>query len=146
MAPPPSVAHPLPSRAAPRPEPQRPRRPPLRILEPRRRRRPATRSVRRSTMWLSGALVVGSLLSVVVGDALVSQGQVRLADTQSQLAAAVTVQKGLQVEVARKAAPPVVVQKAKSMGLVTSPQVVYLPQVPLNVPLPVPQTAPLAGQ
>ena len=54
------------------------------------------------------------------------------------------IQKGLQVEVAGKAAPPVVVQKAKSQGLVASPQVVYLPQVPLNVPLPVPQTAPLA--
>ena len=147
MAPPTSVAHPLPSRAAPRPEPQRPRRPPLRILEPRRRRRPATRSVRRSTMWVSGVLVVGSLLAVVAGDALVQPRARSVWPTPNpSWPRAVTVQKGLQVEVAGKAAPPVVVQQAKSQGLVTSPQVVYLPQVPLNVPLPIPQTAPLAGQ
>jgi hypothetical protein len=97
-------------------------------------------------MWLSAVLVVGSLLAVVVGDALVSEGQVRLADSQSQLAAAAGAQKTLQVQVASKAAPPVVVAKAKSQGMVASPQVVYLPQVPLDVPLPVPQTAPLPGQ
>ena len=97
-------------------------------------------------MWLSAVLVVGSLLAVVVGDAVVSEGQVRLAATQSQLAAAVAAQKSLQVQVAEKAAPPVVVAQAKRQGLVAPPQVVYLPQVPLNVPLPVPQTAPLPGQ
>jgi hypothetical protein len=97
-------------------------------------------------MWVSGALVVGSLLTVVVGDALVSEGQVSLATTQSQLAAAVVTQKAFQVEVAEKAAPPVVVAQAKRQGLLATPYVVDLPQVPLDVPLPVPQTAPLPGQ
>ncbi len=146
MAAPTSVAPRLPSRTAPRPEPSRPRRPPLRILEPTRRPKPAPRSVRRWTVWLSGALVVGSLLTVVVGDALVSEGQVHLATTQGQLAAAVVTQKAYQVEVAGKAAPPVVVAQAKRQGLVAPPYVVDLPQVPLDVPLPVPQTAPLPGQ
>jgi hypothetical protein len=89
-------------------------------------------------MWLSGLLIVGSLLAVVVGDAFVTQGQVRLSTTQRALAAAVATQKTLQVAVAWKAAPPVVVSQARSQGLVAADQVVDLPQVPLNVPLPPP--------
>jgi hypothetical protein len=87
-------------------------------------------------------LVVGSLLAVVVGDAMITEGQVRLSATQRQLAAAVAVQKAAQVAVAEKSAPPVVVSQARAQGLVTPPVVVYLPQVPLDVPLPAPQTAP----
>ena len=127
---------------APRPAPSAPRRPPLRLFEPAPRRRPGTRGVQRSTMWLSGLLIVGSLLAVVVGDAFVTQGQVRLSTTQSALVAAQATQKSLQVAVAMKAAPPVVVSQAKSEGLVAATQVVYLPQVPLNVPLPSPQIVP----
>ncbi len=51
-------------------------------------------------MWLSGLLVVGSLLAVVVGDAFITQGQVRLAATQHALAAAEADQKTLQIAVA----------------------------------------------
>ncbi len=97
-------------------------------------------------MWLSAVLVIGSLLSVVGGDALVTQGQVHLASEQSALASALSAQKSLQVAVAEKAAPPVVVAQAKSQGLIVPPQVVYLPEVPLNVPLPAPQTAPLSSR
>jgi hypothetical protein len=92
-------------------------------------------------MWLSCLLVVGSLFAVVVGDAFVTEGQVRLSTTESQVAAATAVQKSLQVDVAQKAAPPVVVSQAQSHGLVVPTQVVYLPQVPLDVPLPVPHLA-----
>jgi type II secretory pathway pseudopilin PulG len=92
-------------------------------------------------MWMSVLLVVGSLLAVVVGDAMITDGQVRLTATQSQVAAAVTAQKAYQVAVAQLAAPPVVVAQAESQGLVAPTTVVDLPQVPLNVPLPVPQTA-----
>jgi hypothetical protein len=93
-------------------------------------------------MWVSGLLVVGSLVAVVVGDAMITQGQVRLSATQAEIAAAITTQKSLQVSVAEKAAPPVVVKEAKSQGLVAPSQVVYLPRVNLNVPLPVPQVTP----
>ncbi|MGD0312331.1 MAG: hypothetical protein ABSC90_07700 [Acidimicrobiales bacterium] len=96
-------------------------------------------------MWASGLLIVGSLLAVVVGDALVAQGQVSLSSTQQALAAAVTTQKALQTDVAGKAAPPVVVSQAESEGLVAATQVVYLPQVSLRVPLPVPTLAPEAA-
>ena len=53
-----------------------------------------------------------------------------------------TTQKSLQIAVAEKAAPPVVVSQAKSQGLVAPTQVVYLPQVPLDVPLPGPGSSP----
>jgi hypothetical protein len=79
-------------------------------------------------------------LAVVVGDTLLAQGQVRLTALQAEVAAATTTQKAEQVAVANKAAPPVVVSQAKAQGLVIPTQVVSLPQVPLNVRLPVPQT------
>ena len=93
-------------------------------------------------MWLSGLLVVGSLLAVVVGDALVTQGQVRLSTTQRELVNAEAILKGRQTDVAEKAAPPLVVSLAKGQGLVAATQVVYLPQVPLDVPLPPPRLVP----
>jgi hypothetical protein len=141
-----ATARRAPARSVPRSAPVAPKRPPLRVLEPAPRRRKRTRAVRRSTVWVSGLLVVVSLLAVVVGDALVAEGQVRLSATQSQLAAATVAQKTYQVEVAQKAAPPVVVAEAKSQGRVAPTLVVYLPQVPLTVPLPAPQTSPLPGQ
>ncbi len=95
-------------------------------------------------MWLSCLLVVGSLFAVVVSDAFVAEGQVRLSATQGQVAAATAAQKALQVAVAEKAAPPVVVSQAKRDGMVIPDQVVYLPQVPLDVPLPAPHTTPTA--
>jgi hypothetical protein len=93
-------------------------------------------------MWLSGLLIVGSLLAVVVGDALLTQGQVRLSTTQRALVSAEATQKSLQIAMAQKAAPPVVVSQAKTQGLVAASQVVYLPQVPLDVPLPPPRIVP----
>jgi hypothetical protein len=133
---PPATARRAIVRAAPRPASPRP---PLQVFEPTPRPKPARRSVRRPTMWVAGLLVVGSLLAVVVGDAMISDGQVRLTATQGQIAAATTAQKALQVNVASIAAPPVVVSQAESAGMVAPAQVVYLPRVPLNVPLPVPQ-------
>jgi hypothetical protein len=96
-------------------------------------------------MWLSGLLIVGSLLAVVVGDAMITQGQVRLSTTQRALAGAEATQKSLQIAQALKAAPPVVVSQAKRQGLVAASQVVYLPQVPLNVALPPPHIVPVPG-
>jgi hypothetical protein len=140
MAPPASAARRAPSRAEPRSTPSGERRPALRVVEHGRRRRPGP-GIHRSTMWMSVLLVVGSLLAVVVGDAMITGGQVSLTTTQSQVDAAATAQKTYQVAVAQMAAPPVVVAQAESQGLVAPTTVVDLPQVPLNVPLPVPQTA-----
>jgi hypothetical protein len=96
-------------------------------------------------VWLAVALVVGSLLFVVVGDALVAQGQVRLATIQAAIGSAQATQKSMQTEVAQSAAPDRVVAQGIALGLTAPAQVVNLPQVPLDVPLPVPQTAPVAA-
>ncbi len=125
------------------PAPSGPRRPPLRLFEPAPRRR--ARARRRPTVLVAGVLVVGSLLSVVVADDLVAQEQVAVATAQSRLAAAETLQKQLQVTVAQQSAPQIVVSEGKQMGLVAPPQVIDIPNVPLNVALPAPVTTPLPG-
>ncbi len=88
----------------------------------------------------SGALVVGSLLAVVVGDAMVTQGQVRVSSLQSEVSAAEASQKAAQVTVAQLAAPTRVVAQGIRLGLTAPAKVVDLPQVPLDVPLPAPRS------
>ncbi len=121
------------------------KRPPLRVFEPEPRRSTRRGPSRRAHVWLSVALVVGSLLVVVVGDALVAQGQVRLSDVQQRIAVAEAVQKSMQSDVAQLAAPDRVVAQGIALGLTAPSQVIDLPQVPLGVPLPTPQTAPATG-
>jgi hypothetical protein len=139
MAPPATSAA---RRPAVRPQPA-PRRAPLRLFEAAPRSR--QRSRRRPTVLVAVVLIVGSLLSVVAADDLVAQGQIRLSDTQSQTAAALTQQKQLQVAVAQLSAPQIVVTEARQLGMVAPTQIVDLPSVPLNVALPVPNTAPAAA-
>jgi hypothetical protein len=98
---------------------------------------------RRGHLWLAALLVVGSLLFVVVGDIVVAQGQVRMADLQSQATNQLAIQKSVQTQVAQLAAPDRVVAEGISLGLNAPPSVEDLPQVPLDVPLPVPDTSPL---
>jgi cell division protein FtsL len=141
MAPPASATA---RRAATAPQ-QRPstRRPPLRIFEPQPRQSTRRRLSRRGLLWVAGLLVLGSLLIVVVADTVVAQGQVRLADMQTQISGQLTTQKAMQTEVAELAAPDRVVAEGIAQGLTAPPQVVDLPEVPLNVALPVPDTSPL---
>lgn len=121
------------------PRPATPRRPPLRIFEPLPRSRRSAGN--RTTVLAAGALVVGSLLAVVVADDMVAQDQVRLANAQRQIVAATTDHNQLQVSVAERSAPPVVVTQAEhQLGMVTVSKVVDLPYVPLGVVLPEPQT------
>jgi hypothetical protein len=94
---------------------------------------------------VASVLIIGSLLSVVVADDLVAQGQIRLAHTQSLTAAALAQQKQLQVAVAQLAAPQIVVTEARQLGMVAPTQIVDLPSVPLNVALPVPDTGAASG-
>ena len=91
-------------------------------------------------MLIASVLIVGSLLSVVVADDVVAQGQIRLANTQRLAAVALIQQKQLQVAVAQLSAPQIVVIKARQLGMVSPTQFVDLPSVPLNVALPVPDT------
>jgi hypothetical protein len=129
--------------AAPQPRPSV-RRPPLRVFQPEPRRRSRRGRSRRASVWLAVSLVVGSLLGVVVGDTLVAQDQVRLAKLQAAIGSAQAAQKTMQTEVAQLAAPDRVVQQGIALGLTAPAQVVNLPEVPLNVALPVPDTTPVA--
>ena len=123
---------------APQPRPTT-RRPALRVFEPAPRR--STRRHRsRGANVLAAALVVGSLLAVVVGDNLVAEGQVRLANVQRQIVVEQTTQKSMQTEVAQLAAPDRLVAQAIALGSTAPAGVVDLPQVPLDVPLPTPRT------
>jgi cell division protein FtsL len=143
------MAPPAPATAAtrrPAEEPQpraAPRRPSLRVFEPEPRRSVRRGLSRRGHVWLGVAMVVGSLLAVVVADAMVAQGQVRMAAIQSKINDQLTIQKSEQSEVAQLAAPDRVVAQGINHGLIAPAQVVNLPQVPLNVPLPAPDTSPL---
>jgi len=130
--------------AAPQPRPSV-RRPPLRVFQPEPRRRTRRGHTRRAPVWLAVALIVGSLLAVVVGDTLVAQDQVRLARLQSAIGSAQAAQKSMQTEVAQLAAPDRVVQQGIALGLTAPAQVVNLPEVPLDVALPVPDTTPVAA-
>jgi len=120
------------------------RRAPLRVFEPEPRRSPRSKRSRSFHVWLSVAVVVASLLVVVIGDAMVAQGQVRMANTQMAIAAAQTNQKTMQVEVAGLSAAPRVVAEALADGSVAPASVQDLPYTSLSVPLPAPQTAPSA--
>lgn len=142
MSPPPATAR---ARVAPsaRRAPEA-RRPALRLFVPRPRPRRRTRHNR--AVWLAAILVVGSLISVVVGDDLVAQAQLRLATVQQQVATATTTEHHLQVSVALLGAPEVVISTAEHrLQLAPASQVVDVPEVPLDKPLPAPQTAPLPG-
>ena len=117
-------------------------RPALSVFEPAPRQRRRRARLTRPELWIAGALVVGSLLSVVVGDAVVAQGQIRMTNTQQAIVTATATEKVEQVAVAGLAAPPVVVRAAEGLGLVAPASIVDLPAVPLGVPLPAPDTTP----
>ena len=115
------------------------RRPHLRVFEPTPRR--TTRRFRlRGANALAAVLVVGSLLSVVMADNLVAEGQVRLADVQQKIVVEQAAQKSMQTAVAQLAAPDRVVAQGIALGLTAPAGLKDLPQVPLDVPLPAPRT------
>ena len=140
--PPPASAANRRTAAAPQPGVD-PRRPPLRVFEPEPRRSVRRGLSRRAHVLLGVAVVVGSLMAVVVADAMVAQGQVRMAALQSKINDQLTIQKSAQSEVAQLAAPGRVVAEGINHGLIAPAQVVNLAQVPLNLPLPMPDTSPL---
>ena len=125
------------------PDVTRPRRPPLRVVEPVRRvrRRPLRRVAgSRVLVAVAAALVVGSLMSVVVADTVVDQGQVRLSGIDAQITAAQAEHGRLELSIAEQVAPTRVVAVATQLGMAPAGTISELPQVPLQVPLPVPAT------
>jgi hypothetical protein len=88
-------------------------------------------------------LVVGSLLAVVLGHAMLAQTQVRLSDVQSALAAEQTAHRQDVLALAQLETPSRIAAEAQlQLHMVTPARVVQVPSVSLTTPLPVPKVAP----
>jgi len=88
-------------------------------------------------------MVVATLLAAVVGQALLANGQVKLASLQHQLTAEKSVHRQAEVAVAQLETPARIVAAAQSqLHMVHWGSVVELPYVSLSVPLPTPKVTP----
>jgi hypothetical protein len=127
--------------ASSRAEPTRadPARPPLKVVTP--RRGIARRS--RIVVYLPAVTVVLALLIVVAGQALLANGQVRMAGLDQQLQVAQAHHSQRELSVSRLETPSRIVGDATgSLGLTHPTQVIQIPSVPLNTPLPTPTVTP----
>ena len=103
-------------------------------------RLPRRRRIRLSIV--SAVLVVGSLLTVVVGHSLVAEGQVRLAGVQAVLSAEQARHRQEVMAVASLEDPSRIVADARQqLHMVSAGQVQQLPYVSLDTPLPAPHVA-----
>ena len=119
--------------------------PPLRVVTPGRReaRRDAAPAPRRRlVMFVSIALVVGALLTVVIGQALLANGQVRLNAIQHQLVLEQAAHRQAELGVSTLETPSRIVGAASSRGMIHPSQVTELPYASLATPLPTPKVTP----
>jgi hypothetical protein len=91
---------------------------------------------------VSVSLVVTSLLAVVVAQALLANGQVRLSSLQHQLSLEESAHRQAELSVSQLETPPRIVSAATSQGMVHPASVIELPYVPLSVPVPTPKVTP----
>jgi hypothetical protein len=118
------------------------KRPPLRVVP--RRRPDGARS--RFVTYLPAIMVVLALLVVVVGQAVLANGQVRMTGLAQQLQAT-QARHSEQVEsVAKLEIPSRIVGDATANGKMTRPShVLQLPYVPLTTPIAPPNVTPASG-
>jgi cell division protein FtsL len=90
----------------------------------------------------SVSIVVTSLLAVVVAQALLTNGQVRLSSLQHQLSLEQSAHRQAELAVSELETPPRIVSSATSQGMVRPANVVELPYVSLSVPVPTPNVTP----
>lgn len=129
--------------AAPRRQPAAGRRPSLRIVDAPARRRSFRRSEHRLVPTIvSAGLLAGSLSAVVVGHALLAQGQVRLAVVQSDLTKATTAQVIDTKRLSALTSPPRLTAAGADAGLVDDGHIDQVPYVPLDKALPAPTVKP----
>ena len=140
MTPPPATATARATRPAPAPDRRvaPDRRPPLRVV----RDRPRRKGRRRSVAVVSLAMIGASLFSVVVGHALLAQGQVRLSAVQSALSTEQAAHRQAVIAAAKLETPSRIVAKAHQQGMAPPAQTNQLPRVPLTTPLSTPNVAP----
>ncbi len=84
------------------------------------------------------SMVVLSLLAVVVGQALLADGQVHLTAVEQRLQLAQDLHRQEVLQVAELETPSRIVAAALSHGLISGGQSIQLPYVPLTTPLPTP--------
>jgi len=120
---------------------------PLRLVATRRRSRPRTKVLAgrqaRVLNVLAVSLVVGTLLAVVVAQAILANGQVKLAGLQHQLALEQSLHRQGELAVSQLETPARIVGSASSqLHMVRPAGVTELPYVSLSVPLPTPKVTP----
>ena len=125
------------------------RRPPLRVVPGRSRTRSAPRPTRaplargRLLTIMSVSMVVAALLAVVVGQALLANGQVRLSTLQHDLALEQSAHRQSELAVAELETPSRIVAAALGqLHMVRPADVVELPYVSLSIPVPTPKVTP----
>lgn len=92
---------------------------------------------------LSVSLVVGALLVVVAGHALLADGQVRMAAIQHQLTLEQSAHRHTELQVSQLETPSRIVSAALGrLHLVHPPVVIQIPFVPLTSPLATPKVTP----
>jgi hypothetical protein len=87
-------------------------------------------------------MVVAALLAVVVGQALLANGQVNLASLQQKLTLEQSAHSQAELAVAQLETPSRIVAAATRGGLVAQSNLIELPYVSLSVPLPTPKVTP----
>ena len=92
---------------------------------------------------MSVGMVVAALLAVVVGQALLANGQVRLAALQHELTLEQSAHRQAELAVAKLETPTRIVADATTqLHMVAPPASIELPYVSLSVPLPTPKVTP----
>jgi hypothetical protein len=121
---------------------------PLRAV-PSRKRQPGSGRIhqllanrRRVLNIVSVSLVVTSLLAVVVAQALLANGQVRLSSLQHELSLEQSAHRQAELAVSELETPPRIVGAAASQGMVHPASVLELPYVSLSVPVATPKVTP----
>jgi hypothetical protein len=119
------------------------KRPPLQVVPS---RRPAARVRSRVVKYLPAIMVVVALLVVVAGQAMLANGQVRMAGLDQQLQAAKASHSEQVESVSKLETPSRIVTDATASGNMTRPShVTQLPYVPLNTPLATPNVTAATG-
>jgi cell division protein FtsL len=90
----------------------------------------------------SVSIVVSALLAVVVAQAFLANGQVRLSALQGELSLEQSAHRQAELAVASLETPPRIVSAATKQGMVHPATVIELPYVPLSVPVPPPKVTP----
>jgi len=101
---------------------------PLRVVRRHRRKMNPT--------FVAAAIVISGLFTAVVGHALLAEGQVRLGKLQTQATAIQATNRSTVLKVSSLETPERIAQAAGTLHLVQPSDVIQLPSVPLNVPLP----------